>query len=76
MRIHRQREASPTVALDVRAFMHILRQHGASPAIIVVTRARCQGVAQGGSESKWMMSSVPEPPPLELGQRASCVSQL
>jgi hypothetical protein len=30
---------------------------------------------QGGSESEWMMSSVPGTP-LELGQRASCVSRL
>jgi hypothetical protein len=30
---------------------------------------------QGGSESKWMMSSVPGKP-LKSGQRASCVSRL
>jgi hypothetical protein len=76
VRVRRQRGASPTVALVVRALMHVLCQRGASPAIIVVTGARRQGVAQGGSESKWMMSSVPGPPPLELGQRASCVIQL
>jgi hypothetical protein len=74
--VHCQRVASPTVALVVRALMHVLCQRGASPAIIVVTGARCQGMARGGSESKWMMSSVPGPPPLELGQRASCVIQL
>ena len=76
VRVHRQRGASPTVALVVRALMHVLCQRGASPAIIVVTGARRQGVARGGSESKWMMSSVPGSPPLELGQRASCVIQL
>ena len=83
--------ASPNIAIFVVITARVRCQRGASHAIVVVMCASVASARpppmllslhpvarawpQGGSESKWMMSSVPEPP-LELGQRASCASRL
>jgi hypothetical protein len=75
VRVRRQSGAFPAVAVAAGALVRARHQRPPPPLPLPhapVNRAW----PQGGSESKWMMSSVPGTPLEYLGQRASCVSRL
>jgi hypothetical protein len=59
----------------VGALVRARHQPPLSPPLPLPHALIARAWPRGGSESKWMMSSVPGIP-LDLGQRASCVSRL
>ena len=70
-RVHRQR--GDTFAVTIFARIHCER--GVSPTIAFAARVRRQGVAPRRERVRVDDDRVPGTP-LELGQKASCVSQL
>jgi hypothetical protein len=71
-RVHRQRGGDSFV---VAVSTCVCRERGVSPAVALAARARRQGVAP--RRERVRVDDVPVPgTPLELGQKASCVSQL